>query len=82
MEFLPKYLTHTLKYMIFVQLLCFLRAHRFKAHVDRLVQERHNSITIPLELRLSCTNLSIYVFEPSHDHYYQTLDNFNLHAGR
>ena len=29
-------------------------------YIDELVQERHNSIANALELRLSCTNLSIY----------------------
>ena len=31
------------------------------AHIDGLVQERHNSIANALELRLSCTNRSIYI---------------------
>ena len=34
--------------------------HLYKVHIDGLVQERRNSIAIALELRLSCTNLSIY----------------------
>ena len=29
-------------------------------NIDGLVQERHNSIANALELRLSCTNLSMY----------------------
>ena len=29
-------------------------------YIDRLVQERRNSIANALELRLSCTNLSIW----------------------
>ena len=31
----------------------------YRAHIDRLVQERRNSIANALELRLSCTNPSI-----------------------
>ena len=31
-------------------------------HMDRLVQERRNSIANAQELRLSCTNPSIYVY--------------------
>ena len=31
-----------------------------RVHIDRLVQERRNSIAIAQELRLSCTNPSIY----------------------
>ena len=30
-------------------------------NVERLVQERRNSIALAMELHLSCTNLSIYV---------------------
>ena len=36
----------------------------FTFHVDGLMQERHNSIANALELRLSCTNPSIYGFNP------------------
>ena len=32
----------------------------FEFHIDGLVQERHNSIANALEMRLSCTNPSIY----------------------
>ena len=35
---------------------------QYNLHIDRLVQERHNSIANALELRLSCTNLSIYMW--------------------
>ena len=34
-------------------------------HIDGLVQERHNPIANALELRLSCTNPSIYEFKVS-----------------
>ena len=33
-----------------------------KIYIDGLVQERRNSIANTLELRLSCTNPSIYLF--------------------
>ena len=33
------------------------------AYIDGLVQERRNSIATALELRLSCTNPSIYAWE-------------------
>ena len=38
-----------------------MKAHvMFSFHVDGLVQERRNSIANTLELRLSCTNPSMY----------------------
>ena len=33
---------------------------QLEAHIDRLVQERRNSSALAMELRLSCTNPSIY----------------------
>ena len=36
-------------------------------HIDGLVQERRNSIANALELRLSCTNPSIYNYNPKGD---------------
>ena len=32
-------------------------------HIDRLVQERRNSSSLAMELRLSCTNPSIYEYK-------------------
>ena len=47
----------SLKYPV-LSLCCEIRG---RAYIDWLVQERCNSIANTLELRLSCTNLSIYI---------------------
>ena len=48
-----------------------MKLHDFLVHIDGLVQERRNSIANALELRLSCTNLSIWLysdnFSDTHD---------------
>ena len=38
--------------------------HAMPHHIDRLVQERHNSSALAVELRLSCTNPSINIISP------------------
>ena len=36
--------------------------YKTQVHIDGFVQERHNSIANAMELRLSCTNPSIFLF--------------------
>ena len=41
-------------------LICMIQSYHFIFQINVLVQERHNSIADALELRLSCTNPSIW----------------------